>query len=375
MITVLIGDLFNSQAQTLVNTVNCVGIMGKGIALQFKERFPDMFADYQARCSRGEVQLGKPYLFKRLLTPWVLNFPTKDHWRSVSRLADIVRGLEYLEQNFREWEITSLAVPPLGCGQGGLEWRVVGPTMYRYLSKLEIPLELYAPAGTPDEQMQTNFLARSPSSGSEAHVNGSASKIHPAWVAVVEILRRITEEPYHWPVGRTTFQKLAYFATQAGLPTGLRFHRGSYGPFSEEIKPMVTRLVNNGVLQEERAGRMFRVLPGVAYGDAASTYHEAISAWEPIIDRIADLFLRLDTNRAEVAATVDFAARELTAQTGHKSSETEVLAEVMRWKQRRRPPLEESLVAEEIRGLNLFRWLDLQPSPDLPVSMEAMLDV
>ncbi len=164
MATVLIGDLFTSQAQTLVNTVNCVGVMGKGIALQFKERFPEMFADYQARCACGEVQLGKPYLFKRLLTPWVLNFPTKDHWRSVSRLTDIVRGLEYLTENYRGWGITSLAVPPLGCGYGGLEWRVVGPTMYRHLTRLDIPIELYAPAGTPEGELQTRFLADLPAS-------------------------------------------------------------------------------------------------------------------------------------------------------------------------------------------------------------------
>ncbi len=298
MATVLIGDLFSSQAQTLVNTVNCVGVMGKGIALQFKERFPEMFADYQARCARGEVQLGKPYLFKRLLTPWVLNFPTKDHWRSVSQLTDIVRGLEHLAENYRPWGITSLAVPPLGCGYGGLEWRVVGPTMYRYLSSLDIPIELYAPAGTPEGQLRADFLTHSPAPSATVHSNGSAPKIQPAWIAVVEILRRITEESYHWAIGRTAFQKLAYFATQAGLPTGLQFHRGSYGPFSEDVKPMVTRLVNNGVLQEERVGRMFRVVPGRTYADAAAAYREAISGWEPIIDRIADLFLRMDTGRA-----------------------------------------------------------------------------
>ena len=136
---------------------------------------------------------------------------------------------------------------------------------------------------------------------------------------MVEILRRITEEPYHWAIGRTAFQKLAYFATQAGLPTGLQFRRGSYGPFSEAVKPMVSRLVNNGVLQEDRVGRMFRVLPGRTYDDAATAYREAISAWEPIIDRIADLFLRMDTGRAEIAATVDFASRELTAQEGSQT--------------------------------------------------------
>jgi O-acetyl-ADP-ribose deacetylase (regulator of RNase III) len=89
MVVTMVGDLFRSEAQTWVNTVNTVGIMGKGVALEFKKRFPDMYDDYVERCRRGEVRLGKPYLFKRSTTPWVLNFPTKDHWRSVSWRASI----------------------------------------------------------------------------------------------------------------------------------------------------------------------------------------------------------------------------------------------------------------------------------------------
>lgn len=92
----LIGDMFNSDAQTLVNTVNCVGVMGKGVALKFKERFPDMFADYARRCERKAVKLGEPYLYEDKSGVKILNFPTKDHWRSASRLGDIEKGLTYL---------------------------------------------------------------------------------------------------------------------------------------------------------------------------------------------------------------------------------------------------------------------------------------
>src|SRR4030067_325371 len=114
MIKVLVGDLFTSKAQTFVNTVNCVGIMGKGIALEFKKRFPDMFDDYEERCKRKEVKLGRPYLFNRLIPPSILLFPTKEHWRSVSNLPKIEEGLVYLKSNYKEWGITSIAVPPLG---------------------------------------------------------------------------------------------------------------------------------------------------------------------------------------------------------------------------------------------------------------------
>src|SRR4051812_42607886 len=149
MLGILTGDIFESGAQTLVNTVNCVGVMGAGVALQFKKRFPDMYADYLARCERHAVRLGEPYLFQRQSPPWILNFPTKGHWRSTSRLSDIEAGLSYLAEHYRAWGITSLAVPPLGCGQGGLEWRVVGPVLARHLDQLDIPVTLYAPLGTP----------------------------------------------------------------------------------------------------------------------------------------------------------------------------------------------------------------------------------
>lgn len=158
MIDVRVGNLFDSTAQTHVNTVNCVGVMGKGVALEFKKRYPKMYADYVERCERDEVRLGEPYLFKQLVPPWVLNFPTKGHWRSRSRLSDIVAGLEHLRQHAQEWGITSLAMPALGCGNGGLEWRVVGPVIVEHVHELHIPVEVYAPPGTPAEQLGSDFL-------------------------------------------------------------------------------------------------------------------------------------------------------------------------------------------------------------------------
>ena len=149
MVTVKVGDMFQSKAQTWVNTVNCVGVMGKGVALEFRKRFPDMYEDYVERCRSGQVKLGRPYLYKRVVPPWILNFPTKEHWRSVSRLDKIEEGLSYLAEHYRKWGIESLAVPPLGCGQGQLEWRVVGPTLYRHLKRLDIPVCLLYTSPSP----------------------------------------------------------------------------------------------------------------------------------------------------------------------------------------------------------------------------------
>ncbi|HWV47765.1 MAG TPA: macro domain-containing protein, partial [Nitrospira sp.] len=142
---ILIGDILKSKAQTLINTVNCVGVMGKGIALEFKNRFPDMYEDYVQRCQRREVKPGIPYLYKTLFPPQIINFPTKDHWKSISKVSDIERGLKHLVEYYKEWGVTSLAIPPLGCGNGQLEWRVVGPLIYRFVKDIGIPVEVYAP--------------------------------------------------------------------------------------------------------------------------------------------------------------------------------------------------------------------------------------
>lgn len=146
-VEILVGDLFESQAQTLVNAVNCVGVMGKGIALEFKKRFPEMYQDYVLRCKRKEVHLGHPYLYQATSFPWILNFPTKNHWRSESTLESITQGLEYLSSHYQGWGIASLAVPALGAGQGKLDWKVVSPILHQYLDAMNIPVELYAPRG------------------------------------------------------------------------------------------------------------------------------------------------------------------------------------------------------------------------------------
>jgi O-acetyl-ADP-ribose deacetylase (regulator of RNase III)/uncharacterized protein YwgA len=366
VVKVVQGNLFDSNAQTLVNTVNTVGVMGKGVALEFRRRFPDMYDDYVRRCEAREVQLGRPYLYKGLQPPFVLNFPTKKHWRSPSRLEDIVRGLQYVQEHYEEWGVTSLAVPPLGCGHGQLEWRVVGPVLYQELRTLPIPVELYAPFETPHEELQREFL----------ELRGGAApapRVQPGWIALIEILKRIEQQPYHWPVGRVMFQKLAYFATERGIETGLTYARGSYGPFASELKSVTSKLMNNGLLREEPRGRMLEVLVGEAHVAAATAFRDALREWEEPINEVAELMSRFTTADAEIAATVHFAWQQLVERTGAIPKEAAVVEEVMAWKLRRRPPLEERAVAEAVRALSMLDWIRVSASDDLPVDEEALV--
>lgn len=366
MVKIVIGDILKSNAQTIMNTVNCVGIMGRGIALEFKKRFPLMYKDYVKHCEDNLIKRGKPYLFKRLMYPWIINFPTKDHWRSVSRLEDIDKGLQYLQAHYKEWGITSLAIPPLGCGQGQLDWRVVGPIIYKNIKELDIPVELYAPYGTPSEELQPSFLDKIAKRGIPLH-KSVYPKISPAWASIVEILRRIEEEPFHPPVGRTIFQKIAYFATVTGIPTSLHYQRGSYGPYTFALKKQITTLVYNDLIREERRGQMFSVHVGPAFDKIKKEYKKHIDMWISNIDKVSDLIMRMDTKQAEIAATVHFVAQELKRNCKMQPSEKDVLNAVMQWKQRRRPPLNEKEVAMTVRNLNMLDWISARASDDLPI--------
>ncbi len=304
------SDLLKSDMHALVNTVNTVGIMGKGVALAFKKRYPAMYHDYVQRCDRHEVKLGEPYAYEAD-DHLIINFPTKQHWRSVSRLSDIVAGLEYLEHHYKAWNIRSLAVPPLGCGNGQLEWRVVGPVLLRHLRRLDVPVELYAPHGSSLlSETQLDLLSN------------DVEQVEPQWqlapwlVAVAEIVRRLESQRYHWPVGRVMLQKIVYFATVAGLPTGLEFVAASFGPFAPDLKASVARMQNNGLITERQRGRMLEVLSGPALDDARASYGDQLEEWSDLIDRIVDLAARFDSKGAEIAATVHYTADDLRNRLG-----------------------------------------------------------
>lgn len=370
---ILIADILQSNAQTLINTVSCVGIMGKGIALEFKNRFPEMFEDYVKRCARKEVKPGIPYLYKQLLPPQIINFPTKDHWKSVSRIGDIERGLQHLVSRYREWEVTSLAIPPLGCGNGQLEWKTVGPLIYRFASQMDIPVEMYAPYGTPSKELTVEFLSQEPSALPQRNGRSVQSATNPAWIALVEILRRIEEQPYHWPTGRTIFQKMAYIATRQGLPTGFVYQKGSFGPFSRDLKNSEAKLVNNNLLQEERQGSMFMVKVGPNFERVRKDFKPSLDQWMPIIEKTTDLFMRMNTDQAEIVATIIFAADALKKERATAPTETEVLDSVLLWKQRRRPPSDTPIVASTIRNLGMLRWLDVKVDAHLPVPDDELV--
>ena len=140
------GNIFDEPNQVIVNPVNCEGAMSRGLALAFKEQYPGMFAVYKQECQSGKLRVGKPTLYKSS-SPWILNFPTKDHWRLPSKLEYIETGLQYFIATYQKDDIISIAFPKLGAGLGGLPWNEVGPLMAKYLSQLDIDVYIYITDG------------------------------------------------------------------------------------------------------------------------------------------------------------------------------------------------------------------------------------
>lgn len=367
MITVKIGDLFEGNAKTLVNTVNCVGVMGKGIAQLFKKRYPEMFADYQARCERNEVLPGVPYLYKDMFGASILNFPTKKHWRSPALLKDVIQGLDIFIEKYQEWSIESIAFPPLGCGNGGLEWEVVGPIMYQKLSQLNIPIEIYAPYGTPARLLTEEFLNEKNEMPND--LNGRKGKaLKPSWIALLEVVSQLEKRPYANPIGRTIFQKICYIMTEQGVETGFNYAKGSYGPFSQEVNEAINVLANANLLKEKQLGRMTAVGVGSEFLKTREKYLEQITNIQKKINKTVDLFSRIrSTEQAEEVATVLYAARQLKQDRANEEvSEQDLYDYILSWKKAWNTADKQKVLASTIRNLEMLSWLKLKYSDTLP---------
>ncbi|MGO9082611.1 MAG: macro domain-containing protein [Streptosporangiaceae bacterium] len=215
----------------LVNTVNTVGVMGKGIALQFKQAYPDNFRAYEAACRRGGVQLGQMFVVETGLLGQprlIINFPTKKHWRARSKLSDIKAGLTDLRRVISEYAITSIALPPLGCGNGGLDWRDVRPLITEALGDVPgVDVVVYPPQGAPPAGSMKVGTARPPITPSRA--------VLLALLAGYVRASRLEEPAAPDGASLLEIQKLMYFLQEAGQRLSLNFAKARYGPYAENL--------------------------------------------------------------------------------------------------------------------------------------------
>jgi len=232
MIEFTSGDILKSEAEALVNTVNCVGIMGRGIALQFKNAFPENFKAYAAACERGEVQPGRMFVFETgQLTPprYIINFPTKRHWRGKSRIEDIDAGLTALAEVIRSKRIRAIAIPPLGSGLGGLDWPKVRRRIEAALRPLDgVQVFVYEPKGAPESDTMVH--------------RRQVPKMSAGRAALVELMHRYLGGLLDPFVTLLEVHKLMYFMQEAGEPLRLRYTQGLYGPYAENLRHVLNAI-------------------------------------------------------------------------------------------------------------------------------------
>ena len=304
MIEIAKGNLLEAPVEALVNTVNTQGIMGKGIALQFKQAFPAMFRDYEKACKTGEVRLGKVHVYDLGgLTGgprWIINFPTKGHWRERSRLTDIEAGLRDLVATVRRLSIRSLAVPPLGCGNGGLNWTDVRPRIEDAFTGLpDVKVQLFAPGRAPQPEAMPNRTERPKMTLGQA-----------ALIALMDRYLKGLLDPF---VSLLEIHKLMYFLQEAGQNLRLQYEAKPYGPYAKNLRQVLIRLEKHYTLGygdgKDVPTRPIELLPGAV--EEAKAYlaqnPDILERMERVIELIDGYE---DSYGLELLSTVHWVMRE-----------------------------------------------------------------
>ena len=293
------GNLLRADAEALVNTVNTVGVMGKGIALQFKQAFPENFSAYEKAAKKGGVVPGKMFVYEtgQFANPrYIINFPTKRHWRGKARLEDIETGLQDLVRVIREKNIRSIAIPPLGCGFGGLDWEDVRPLILAALEGLpDVRAWIYRPVGTPAAEKMP--------------VATNRPKLTVGRAVLIELIDQYALPGYR--VTQLEIQKLAYFLQVAGENLRLNYVKQQYGPYAESLHFVLQHLEGHYLrgYGARSGGSNLYLLPG-ANAEAEAFLSEHAETQQRLA-RVARLIQGFETPYAmELLATVHWLSQE-----------------------------------------------------------------
>lgn len=312
MIQLIQGDILKADAEALVNTVNCVGVMGRGIALQFRKAFPDNFKAYEKACKAEQVQPGKMFVYElnRLVNPrLIINFPTKRHWRSKSRIEDIQLGLVDLVDIIRQYQIGSIAIPPLGCGLGGLDWAEVKPLILKALQDLPaVDVLLFEPVGAP--QAATMVKER------------RAPNMTVGRAALLGLMRRYLAAVMDPTITLLEVHKLMYFMQEAGEPLRLKYSKAPYGPYAENLRHVLNRVEGHFISgygdAEDRPDKPLELKPRASeQAEAFLTEHQLT---RERFTRVADLIKGFETPFGmELLSTVHWVATREQAATAEEA--------------------------------------------------------
>jgi O-acetyl-ADP-ribose deacetylase (regulator of RNase III) len=324
MIELTQGDILQADAEALVNTVNCVGIMGRGVALQFRKAFPANYKAYKSACDAEQVQPGKMFVHElfRLYNPrLIINFPTKRHWRGDSRIEDIQAGLIDLVKVIQKYQIHSIAIPPLGCGLGGLDWNVVRPAIIQAFANLpDVKVLLFEPIGAPLASVMVK---------QQEVPNMTAGR-----AALLGLMRRYLSAVMDPTITLIEIHKLMYFMQSAGEALKLRYTKGSYGPYAENLRHVLNHIEGHFVTGygdgQDNPDKPLELIP--AASDQAESFLMQHSETLQRFDAVAKVIEGFETPYGmELLATVHWVATQENATSPELS-----IAKVHDWSDRKK---------------------------------------
>lgn len=337
------GNLLAADVDALVNTVNTVGVMGKGLALQFKKAFPESFASYERACAAGEIVTGRVHIVERLTSPrFIVNFPTKRHWRHASKLETVRAGLDDLVARVRELGIVSIAVPPLGCGNGGLDWAVVKPLILDAFREVPtVRVVLFEPAQAPAAD---NIIDRR-----------QTPTMTPGRAGVIGLMERYFQTGYEYRLSLVEVQKLAYFLQEAGENLRLEYRAHHHGPYADGLRKVLrhmeghyTRGVGDGKNSPETP---LELLPGAAEASRAvlATRAETLTR----LERVARLIEGFETPFGmELLGTVHW----VMGHGADAGDVGDVIVKVHAWSARKRSSMKDGHVRAAWTRLHEQGW-------------------
>lgn len=344
-VQVVRGDLLKQHdVDAIVNTVNCVGVMGKGIALQFRNKWPTNFEAYERACKAGEVRLGRMFVFDAgayAQPHYIINFPTKKHWRGKSQLSFIKDGLVDLVAQVRQLEIRSIAVPPLGCGNGGLEWSDVRPLIEEAFAQTpEVGVRLFEPVGAPEAKTM--------------EVRTTRPRMTAGRAAILKLIETYRELNYG--LSKIEVQKLAYFLQSAGEDLKLHFAKHHFGPYSDELRHALNRMeghfivgMGDGTIESE----IEPVSSALAEAEAFVAEHSD-SELEARIERVRKVIEGFQSPYGmELLASVHW----VTAHEPGVDSLGEAVAAVHEWNARKQKLLEPAHIEAAWQRLRTEGWI------------------
>jgi len=325
MIKFTSGDILRADAEAIVNTVNCVGVMGRGIALQFKKAWPENFKAYARACKQEKVQPGSMFIVEtgQLTNPkYIINFPTKRHWRGASRIEDVEAGLRALAKDIKEKHITSISIPPLGSGLGGLDWADVRQLIEATLNDLDdVAILVYEPNGAPD--------------GGKMVKNRQVPKMTPGRAVLIELMQRYLGGLLDPTITLLEVHKLLYFMQAAGEPLKLKYEKALYGPYAQNLRHVLNAIEGHFVSGYADGGdapeKELQLVPGAI--DEAEEFLKQHPDTRERFEKVAELVSGFESPFGlELLASVHWVVNQEKAQTTAGG----VVEKIHQWNQRKR---------------------------------------